>query len=73
MKQRIDKSRSRIEKIKTELDEIKEISKVSNSEARKKIDRRIKNDKKLNHIRQECFYELIKYLFPIQRVSAEEE
>jgi len=71
--QRIDETRSRIKNIKAKLNGIKELAKLSNDENRKKVDYRDKQDKKLQYIRRERFDELITYLFPIQRVSANEE
>jgi hypothetical protein len=40
---------------------------------RENIDELTKQHEKLTNIRRQRFYELITYLFPIQRISANEE
>ncbi len=71
--QRINETRSRVEIINIELDQIKKISQLSNDETQKKLHYRVKEINKLHNMRRERFNELSTYLFPIQYVSAHEE
>lgn len=55
------------------MDEIKKDALLFNEEMRKKIELRMKNDKRLLTIRRERINELTKYIFPVQYVAANEE
>ncbi len=71
--QRVNNTRSRIETIKNELNDINKDIQSANDGIRKGIHIRTKREDKLNKVRRELFDELCKYIFPIEQVSATEE
>ncbi len=71
--QHLDRTRSRIEIIKENINKIHRVVESSTNAIQKKIDICKTEEKILRNIRCKRLNEIISYLFPIQRISAAEE